>query len=64
VPRPDLGLPRGAVGTVVDVYTKPRLGYEVEFLDDQHRTIAVESLPADAVESLEPGEVAPPDSRQ
>lgn len=41
VARPDLGLAAGAQGVVVDVYTKPHLGYHVEFLDSAGHTLAV-----------------------
>jgi len=44
VPRRDLGLAAGAHGVVVDVYTEPRLGYHVEFLDRTGHTLAVEIM--------------------
>ncbi len=40
----DIGLSRGQVGTVVEVY-EPGV-FEVEFSDDQGRTYALETLPA------------------
>jgi hypothetical protein len=49
VDLPDEGLPAGAVGAVVHVFDKPSLAYEVEFTDDDGRTIA--QLP------LTPGQV-------
>ncbi len=39
----DIGLSRGQVGTVVEVY-KPGI-FEVEFSDNQGRTYALETLP-------------------
>ncbi|MCR9003592.1 DUF4926 domain-containing protein [Rahnella perminowiae] len=36
---PDKGLTKGMIGTVVDVYSTPSLAYEVEFCDQQGRTI-------------------------
>ncbi|MBU9847142.1 DUF4926 domain-containing protein [Rahnella ecdela] len=36
---PDKGLTRGMIGTIVDVYSTPSLAYEVEFCDQQGRTI-------------------------
>ena len=43
-PRPDLGLAAGANGVVVDVYTEPHLGYDVEFLDGTGHTLAVVTM--------------------
>jgi len=43
---PDRGLTAGLVGTVVEVFTDPP-GYEVEFVDDVGRTIALLALPPD-----------------
>jgi len=40
VDLPDEGLSAGAVGAVVHVFEKPSLAYEVEFTDDDGRTIA------------------------
>ncbi|AJJ01402.1 hypothetical protein BZ17_3143 [Yersinia pseudotuberculosis IP 32953] len=37
---PDEGLCAGMQGAVVDVYSKPVTAYEVEFCDDEGRTIA------------------------
>jgi hypothetical protein len=36
---PDKGLTKGMIGTVVHVYSTPSLAYEVEFCDQQGRTI-------------------------
>jgi len=48
---PDEGLAAGAVGTVVEVYTDPP-GYEVEFVDDDGRTVAILALPPHALRPL------------
>jgi hypothetical protein len=45
VDRPDGGLRRGQVGTVVEVLAPET--FEVEFCDDQGRTYASRALPAD-----------------
>lgn len=37
-------IPKGSVGTVVMVYTRPNLAYEVEFANDQGRTLALVTL--------------------
>lgn len=41
---PSEALLTGALGTVVDVHVTPCLAYEVEFCDDQGRTIALAAL--------------------
>lgn len=41
---PDKGLAKGMVGTVIDVYNSPLLAYEVEFCDQQGRTIVALAL--------------------
>jgi hypothetical protein len=48
---PELGLTKGMVGTVVFIYPKGRSA-EVEFLDAEGQTIAVETLPLDFLKSL------------
>ena len=30
---PDFGIKRGMLGTIVHIYTRPKLAYEVEFCD-------------------------------
>ena len=45
VDRPEKGLIRGQVGTVVEVLS--RAAYEVEFSDDDGRTYAQAALPAE-----------------
>ncbi|MBY8870476.1 DUF4926 domain-containing protein [Micromonospora sp. PLK6-60] len=41
---PDEELQVGAVGTIVHVFQRPRLAYEVEFTDDGGRTVASVAL--------------------
>lgn len=48
VDRPAAGLTAGTVGTVVAVHTDPP-GYEVEFVDDEGRTVALLALAPDHV---------------
>jgi hypothetical protein len=43
-PLVQLGLPRGAVGAVVVVFTQPRLAYEVEFVNEDGETRALATL--------------------
>ena len=49
---PDAGLSAGAVGTVVHVHSDPEPAYEVEFTDDQGRTIAVTTLRPEQVRDI------------
>jgi Domain of unknown function (DUF4926) len=44
VDLPEQGLRSGAIGAVVDVYTKPSVAYEVEFCDSRGRTVAMLAL--------------------
>lgn len=44
VARPDDGLNAGAIGTIVDVFKKPNVAYEVEFCDEDGRTIVMLTL--------------------
>jgi hypothetical protein len=48
---PEHGLVAGDIGTVVGVYDEGR-AYEVEFLTMDGRTLAVETLASDAVETV------------
>ena len=43
-PLPQIGLSRGALGAVVMVLTRPRLAYEVEFVDENGETRALATL--------------------
>lgn len=38
---PDDGVPEGALATVLDVYTDPRLAYEIEVVDAEDGTLYV-----------------------
>jgi hypothetical protein len=44
---PDQGLDAGAVGTIVHIFHKPNIAYEVEFIDDDGATIAMATLTPD-----------------
>lgn len=52
---PDEGLARGSVGTIVHVFHRPEVAYEVEFADEGGRTVATVALTADWVRVLEGG---------
>jgi hypothetical protein len=41
---PEEGLTVGAIGTVVHIFHEPDLAYEVEFSDDEGRTVAMVPL--------------------
>lgn len=41
---PDEGLVKGMTGAIIDVYSSPSMAYEVEFCDQQGRTIASVAL--------------------
>ena len=47
----DVGLERGDVGVVVEIYHNHK-GYEVEFMTKEGRTIAVKTLMADQVRAI------------
>jgi len=47
---PEHGLTAGTVGTIVHVFNRPRLAYEVEFCDDGGHTTAQLALAPDAIE--------------
>jgi len=44
VDLPDEGLAAGSVGTVIHVFDKPDLAYEVEFTDENGKTLAMVPL--------------------
>ena len=44
---PNEGLPAGSVGTVVHIFREPNLAYEVEFADDEGKTLAMVALTPD-----------------
>jgi hypothetical protein len=54
---PEHGLEAGDLGTVVMVH-RGGDGFEVEFVTLAGETVAVETLPADAVRELRPDEIA------
>jgi hypothetical protein len=43
-PLPQIGLSRGALGAVMMVSARPRLAYEVEFVDEDGTTRALTTL--------------------
>ena len=51
VARPDLGLKKGATGIIVDVYSRPRQAYEVEFLSAEGQTLGVWTIDPSELES-------------
>ncbi|WP_225935891.1 DUF4926 domain-containing protein [Pseudomonas fakonensis] len=46
---PEEGLRAGDSGTVIDIYSTPVEGYEVEFCDEQGRTLALLALSSDQI---------------
>jgi hypothetical protein len=52
--RDQPGIKAGANGTVLMVYESPRVGYEVEFLDESGHTLALLSLYDDDLEAVIP----------
>ncbi|GAA3775311.1 DUF4926 domain-containing protein [Micromonospora maritima] len=46
---PEENLPAGAVGTIVHVFHRPDLAYEVEFTDEDGRTLSSVALTPDKV---------------
>lgn len=54
--RPDLGLRRGDVGTVVHIYISSDL-YEVEFINANGDTVGVETLNTEEVQAVDLGRV-------
>ena len=44
---PAEGLTAGSVGTVVHIFHEPNLAYEVEFADDEGKTLAMVALTPD-----------------
>jgi hypothetical protein len=53
VDLPEQGLKAGAAGTVVHVFHRPRLAYEIEFVDEDGATIALTPLTPDQVRAAE-----------
>jgi hypothetical protein len=50
---PEEGLSAGAVGAVIHIFYKPNLAYEVEFTDDNGKTLAQIPLTADQIRPVE-----------
>ena len=49
---PEEKLPAGAVGTIVHVYRRHDRAYEVEFADENGRTVSSVALPADKLSEI------------
>ena len=49
---PSEGLRAGAIGVVLMIFESPELAYEVEFCDDDGRTIAEVALRAEQIERM------------
>jgi hypothetical protein len=54
---PDHQVLAGDLGTIVEVYTHPRLAYEVEFVTPDGSTRAMLTLAPDQVRRLSPADV-------
>jgi hypothetical protein len=52
--RPEDSLAAGSVGTIVHVFDKPDLAYEVEFADANGRTLALVTLRPDQLQLHSP----------
>jgi len=57
VSLPDHQVLAGDLGTIVEVYTRPALAYEVEFVNPDGTTRALITLSADQVRQLAPTDV-------
>jgi hypothetical protein len=53
VDLPAEGLSAGAVGAVVHVFENPNLAYEIEFADENGRTIAQLPLTPDQIQKVD-----------
>jgi hypothetical protein len=51
---PQDGLATGAIGTVVHIFRTPSTAYEVEFVDDLGKTVAMTTLAEDVLEPFVP----------
>lgn len=51
--RPIEGLCAGSVGYIVEVYSSPHEGYDVEFLDENGRTVALLTVTVDELEAIQ-----------
>jgi Domain of unknown function (DUF4926) len=54
VDLPANGLKKGTIGTIVHIFTEPRLAYEVEFCDGEGRIVAQLPLPPEQVVPRKP----------
>jgi hypothetical protein len=52
--RPDLGIARGACGTIVEVFDRPRRAYYVEFVGEDGATLAEGAFTADELSAAPP----------
>ncbi|MEU0078817.1 DUF4926 domain-containing protein [Micromonospora tulbaghiae] len=50
---PEENLPAGAVGTIVHVFHRPDLAYEVEFADQDGRTLSTVALTPDKIQQVD-----------
>lgn len=50
---PEVAIPAGTVGTILDVYDHPYPAYEVEFADENGVTIAMLALTKDQISLVE-----------
>ncbi|WP_439427574.1 DUF4926 domain-containing protein [Micromonospora sp. LA-10] len=50
---PEENLPAGAVGTIVHVFQRPDLAYEVEFADQEGRTVSTLALTPDKIQQVD-----------
>ena len=46
---PEFGIKKGMLGTIVHIYTRPELAYEVEFCDANGRTVEQLALTPDQI---------------
>ncbi|KEQ01438.1 MULTISPECIES: DUF4926 domain-containing protein [Snodgrassella] len=49
---PEYNLKSGMIGAIIDVYTKPDESYEVEFCDENGRTIEILALSPDKLSKV------------
>jgi hypothetical protein len=61
--QPELDLPRGACGTIVEIFDRPQRAYYVEFVDNEGRTTAEGAITADELSAVLPGSPLLPTGR-
>lgn len=49
---PDAGLVMGMKGVIIDTYSSPSIAYEVEFCDEEGRTIVSLALSAEKLQAV------------